>query len=111
MLAMWKISVCDVSRERKLPIVPKRLVATWFDASREEQQAIFDLVDEVKRQLDAVLSPDGYNVGFNAGDAAGQTVWLRCSSLQGGHPSCVRTPCQPTCGRRRLEDHDNWAPL
>jgi diadenosine tetraphosphate (Ap4A) HIT family hydrolase len=55
-------------------VVPKRLVATWFDASREEQQAIFDLVEEVKRQLDAELSPDGYNVGFNAGAAAGQTV-------------------------------------
>ena len=55
-------------------VVPKRLVETWFDASRDEQRAIFDLVDEVKRQLDAELSPDGYNVGFNAGDAAGQTV-------------------------------------
>jgi len=32
------------------------------------------LVDEVKRQLDAELEPDGYNVGFNAGEAAGQTV-------------------------------------
>ena len=32
------------------------------------------LVDEVKRQLDAELAPDGYNVGFNAGEAAGQTV-------------------------------------
>jgi len=32
------------------------------------------LVDEVKLQLDAELEPDGYNVGFNAGEAAGQTV-------------------------------------
>ena len=55
-------------------VVPRRLVATWFDASRKEQQSIFDLVEQVKRQLDAEFSPDGYNVGFNAGDAAGQTV-------------------------------------
>lgn len=32
------------------------------------------LVDEIKRQLDAELQPDGYNVGFNAGVAAGQTI-------------------------------------
>jgi len=55
-------------------IVPRRLVATWFDATREEQLAILDLVDEVKRSLDEEHRPDGYNVGFNAGAAAGQTV-------------------------------------
>jgi diadenosine tetraphosphate (Ap4A) HIT family hydrolase len=35
-----------------------------------------ELVGEVKRLLDARLEPkpDGYNVGFNAGAAAGQTV-------------------------------------
>ena len=33
-------------------IVPRRLVATWFDATREEQLALLDLVDEVKRRLD-----------------------------------------------------------
>jgi diadenosine tetraphosphate (Ap4A) HIT family hydrolase len=55
-------------------IVPRRLVATWFDATREEQIAILDLVDTVKAALDAELTPDGYNVGFNAGEAAGQTV-------------------------------------
>ena len=55
-------------------VVPFRLVATWFDASREEKMAIVELVDQVKAQLDAEFRPDGYNVGFNAGDAAGQTV-------------------------------------
>ncbi len=35
-----------------------------------------ELVGEVKRLLDQQLDPkpDGYNVGFNAGTAAGQTV-------------------------------------
>jgi diadenosine tetraphosphate (Ap4A) HIT family hydrolase len=55
-------------------IVPRRLVATWFDATPEERTAIFELVDEVKRRLDEEKHPDGYNVGFNAGQAAGQTV-------------------------------------
>ena len=55
-------------------IVPRRLVATWFEATREEQVAMLELVDVVKAQLDAELQPDGYNIGINAGAAAGQTV-------------------------------------
>lgn len=55
-------------------VVTRRLVATWFDATPEEQAAVMALVSEVKRQLDESHRPDGYNVGFNAGDAAGQTV-------------------------------------
>jgi diadenosine tetraphosphate (Ap4A) HIT family hydrolase len=56
-------------------VIPRREVRTWFDATPAEQAAIFALVDEVKRLLDARdPRPDGYNVGFNAGEAAGQTV-------------------------------------
>ena len=62
-----------VSRGHTL-VIPRRHVATWFDANPWEQQAIFQGVDAVKRALDAEFAPDGYNVGFNAGVAAGQTV-------------------------------------
>jgi diadenosine tetraphosphate (Ap4A) HIT family hydrolase len=63
-----------VSRGHTL-IVTKRLVATWFDATREERLAIVDLIEEVTAALDRRSPrPDGYNVGFNAGAAAGQTV-------------------------------------
>ena len=57
-------------------VIPCRLVATWFDADTQEQAALLELVNVVKRYLDATLrpKPDGYNVGFNAGEAAGQTV-------------------------------------
>lgn len=55
-------------------VVTRRLVATWFDASAEEQSAVMALVNEVKAALDASHQPDGYNVGFNAGEVAGQTV-------------------------------------
>lgn len=56
-------------------VIPKRLVSTWWEASREEQVAILDLLDLVKRQLDERHRPDGYNIGVNAGEAAGQTVF------------------------------------
>ena len=56
-------------------IVTRRVVPTWFDATREEQLGILDLIDQVKALLDGLEPrPDGYNVGFNAGVEAGQTV-------------------------------------
>ena len=57
-------------------VVPRRHVPTWFDADTDEQAAIIALVNIVKDHLDATLtpSPDGYNVGFNSGRAAGETV-------------------------------------
>jgi diadenosine tetraphosphate (Ap4A) HIT family hydrolase len=57
-------------------VVTKRIVATWFDASPEEQAAVMSLVNQVQTILNRELNPvpDGFNVGFNAGAAAGQTV-------------------------------------
>lgn len=55
-------------------VVSRRLIKTWFDATPEEQAGIMALVAQVKASLDAELAPDGYNIGMNAGDAAGQTV-------------------------------------
>src|ERR1043165_4153865 len=56
-------------------IIPKRLVTTWFEASRQEQVAILDLIDVVRAQLEQEPHrPDGYNVGFNVDKAGGQTV-------------------------------------
>ncbi|PVY76855.1 diadenosine tetraphosphate (Ap4A) HIT family hydrolase [Tamilnaduibacter salinus] len=57
-----------------LLIVPKRHAADWFDLTTEEQQAIMDLVEQGKQWLDAHYQPDGYNIGMNCGEAAGQTV-------------------------------------
>ncbi len=57
-------------------IVTRRIICSWFEATSEEQSALMSLVNEVKSILDERLQPkpDGYNVGFNAGEAAGQTV-------------------------------------
>jgi len=55
-------------------IVTKRHVAHFFDASAEERVAVFDLLDQAKHRLDEQLHPDGYNIGVNVGEAAGQTV-------------------------------------
>ncbi len=55
-------------------VVSRRLIATWWEATPEEQADILVLVDEVRQLLDAQHRPDGYNIGINVGDAAGQTV-------------------------------------
>ena len=57
-------------------VITRRVVPTFFECTAVEQQALMALVGEVKALLDERLDPkpDGYNVGFNAGAAAGQTV-------------------------------------
>jgi diadenosine tetraphosphate (Ap4A) HIT family hydrolase len=55
-------------------IIPKRHVASIFEATIEEQIDIFSSLDKAKKQLDENLNPDGYNIGINDGISAGQTV-------------------------------------
>ncbi len=55
-------------------VVTRRIVPDWNGASREEKVAVMALVEEVMALLNERLHPDGFNVGFNIGDAAGQTV-------------------------------------
>jgi diadenosine tetraphosphate (Ap4A) HIT family hydrolase len=55
-------------------IIPRRHVAEFFEATKEEKIALFDLIDEMKRIIDKRHHPDGYNIGVNIGKAAGQSV-------------------------------------
>ena len=55
-------------------IIPKRHCETYFDLTSEEMKAMFELSQEVKQLLDNLHHPDGYNIGFNAGVDAGQSV-------------------------------------
>jgi diadenosine tetraphosphate (Ap4A) HIT family hydrolase len=60
--------------EGHMLVVPRQHVASLFELPQEVQQAIWGLVAEVREQLTAEYSPDGFNVGVNDGQAAGQTV-------------------------------------
>ena len=55
-------------------VIARREVADWWGATPEERSDMLALVDTVKEEIDRIHRPDGFNVGFNAGDAAGQTV-------------------------------------
>ena len=59
-----------------LLIITRRHVATWFDCTLPEQNDLMALVNQAKTLLDQQLDPqpDGYQVLFNSGAAAGQTL-------------------------------------
>lgn len=58
-----------------LLIIPFRHISNFFDLTKDERESVFMLVDEAKALLDREHKPDGYNIGINVGESAGQTVW------------------------------------
>jgi diadenosine tetraphosphate (Ap4A) HIT family hydrolase len=54
-------------------VIPKRHVAGFFDMTHDEQLAVVELLREAQRLVHAKHSPDGYNIGVNIGQAAGQS--------------------------------------
>jgi ATP adenylyltransferase len=55
-------------------LVPRRHIALWPDATPAEQQALTAAISDAMRAIAAAHDPDGYNIGINVGEAAGQTV-------------------------------------
>jgi diadenosine tetraphosphate (Ap4A) HIT family hydrolase len=55
-------------------VCPKRHVSSWSELTGQEKADLLELVECVRINLDRDLKPDGYNVGFNDGKAAGQTI-------------------------------------
>ena len=55
-------------------VIPKRHCETYFDLNFIELESISVTIGIVKRLLDKKFKPDGYNIGVNCGEAAGQTV-------------------------------------
>jgi diadenosine tetraphosphate (Ap4A) HIT family hydrolase len=57
-------------------VITRRHVAGYFDLHDEEKSACWELVDQVKQLLETKkYNPDGFNIGFNMNEAAGQTVF------------------------------------
>jgi diadenosine tetraphosphate (Ap4A) HIT family hydrolase len=62
-----------VSRGHAL-VVPRRHEPDFFSLSADEQAAVVALVNPVRAVLAQEFAPDAYNLGVNAGKAAGQTI-------------------------------------
>ena len=55
-------------------IISKQHKKTFFDLSINEQQELVELIRHTKQLIATKHDPDGYNIGMNCDEAAGQTV-------------------------------------
>lgn len=55
-------------------LIPKGHFTTYFDLPDSYKDSIDFRLKQIKHILDEKFHPDGYNIGFNCGDAAGQTI-------------------------------------
>jgi diadenosine tetraphosphate (Ap4A) HIT family hydrolase len=57
-------------------LIPKRHVRTYFDLSNSERDASHALMIEIKEDiLSRDESVEGFNIGINNGEVAGQTIF------------------------------------
>ena len=55
-------------------IIPKKHCSNYFELSFKEQSACWFMLNKAKDILTTEYKPDGFNIGININDAAGQTV-------------------------------------
>lgn len=55
-------------------VIPKVHGDTIYDLNEELQKELFPVLSKVMHRIDEVLHPDGFNVGWNHGEAGGQVV-------------------------------------
>lgn len=55
-------------------VIPKRHVSDYFELSFKEQSSCIFMLNKVKDLIQKRFNPDGFNIGLNVGEIAGQTV-------------------------------------
>lgn len=56
-------------------IISKVLRKDYFDLTDEEKQELVQVIDLTRENILKEYTPDGFNIGMNCGEAAGQTVF------------------------------------
>jgi diadenosine tetraphosphate (Ap4A) HIT family hydrolase len=56
-------------------VIPYRHFASYFDINEEELVELWSLVKQGKAAVEERYKPDGYNIGINVGEAAGQSIY------------------------------------
>lgn len=72
-------------------IVPKRIIPMVWDMTHLEWIDAIDALEQMKKKIDVDLKPNGYNIGINCGEVAGQTIFHAHIHLiprfKGDHPN------------------------
>ena len=55
-------------------VIPKRHSLNLLDLDEDSVSKLLPAVKKVQEKIDIVLKPDGYNIGWNHGEAGGQVV-------------------------------------
>lgn len=55
-------------------IIPKQHLPNYFDLSTKQQQACWFVANRVQQIIQQQFKPDGFNIGININQAAGQTI-------------------------------------
>lgn len=55
-------------------IISNEVRETYFDLSLQEMMILPVMIEKAREIIESQYSPDGYNIGMNCGEAAGQTV-------------------------------------
>jgi len=58
-----------------MKLIPKRHANSLSELTDDEMVALRDILKASKELVEARYRPDGYNIGVNEGEAAGQTVF------------------------------------
>ena len=60
--------------EGHMMVISKRHFSNFFEATDEEILCLFNLLKESRDYLEEKYNPEGFNIGVNIDEAAGQTV-------------------------------------
>lgn len=55
-------------------VVPRRIVADYFELELHEKQAMWQLVDDMREYLSTTYKTPFFNIGINCGEPAGQSI-------------------------------------
>ncbi|MBL7880053.1 MAG: HIT family protein [Chryseobacterium gambrini] len=58
-----------------LLIISNKVRLDYFDLTNEEKLALPNAIEQAKQILLKQFKPDGYNIGMNCGEFAGQTIF------------------------------------
>lgn len=71
--AYSRLDEFPVSKGHSL-VIPKRHVKTIWELTDEELKDLYTIMIQTKNRIEELYKPDGFNIGINEGEAAGQTV-------------------------------------